>query len=215
MPIKGRPLIEHVIDRAQFAGADEFFVVSGFRGDELRRHLDTLSANAGPRITHVINDEWHRANGVSVLKAYPYLDGNFVLTMCDHLVDPQIMRGLMAGPPAPDGVSLAVDFNLANPLIDLDDVTRVSSIAGRIERIGKLITDYNCFDTGVFLCTPAIFSALEESQSMGDDSISGAINMLARAHKAYTFDIENKLWIDVDDAAAFHLAETLLESGRL
>ena len=190
-------------------------MVSGFRGDELRRYLDALSADAGPRITHVINDDWHRANGVSVIKARPYLKDKFLLTMCDHLVDPQITRGLIAAPCAPDSVSLAVDFDLANPLVDLDDVTRVDSAAGRIKRIGKRIAEYNCFDTGVFLCTPAIFQALEESQYLGDDSISGAINVLARAQKAYTFDIQNKFWIDVDDPVAFRLAENLLEAGQL
>ena len=190
VPIGGQPLIEHVIKRSQHAGIEDFFVVSGFRGDELRSSLDAMSARAGVRIRHVINDEWERANGVSVMKARPLLAEPFFLMMCDHIFDPQLLIDLKAAPKKPDSVTLAVDFDLANPLIDPDDVTRVQSDAGRIERIGKLIADYNCYDTGVFLCTPAIFDALAESQSMGDDSISGAINVLAKARQAFTFDIQ-------------------------
>ncbi len=135
--------------------------------------------------------------------------------MCDHLVDPEIFRSLTAVDVEPDTVTLAVDFNLDSPLNDPEDVTRVKCASGRIEHIGKVIRDFNAFDTGVFLCTPAMFEALEASQAEGDDSISGAINMLARWGKARVFDIGARLWIDVDDPAAFEKAELLLETGRL
>ncbi len=214
-PLKGKALIEHVIERARSAGVDEFLVVSGYRGDDLRRELDDLAARREIRISHIINDEWTRANGVSLLKGRGHLDEAFLLSMCDHIVDPEILRGLMAAPLDPGSVILGVDFNIEDPINDPEDVTRVRSSNGRIEQIGKLIADFNCFDTGMFLCTPAIFDALEESQSLGDDSISGAMNRLALRHKALTFDIQDKVWIDVDDPVAFAKAEALLEAGRL
>lgn len=213
--IKGVPLIERVIDRARSAGIDRFFVVSGYRGDDLRMELDAYSAREKVHITHIVNESWDRANGVSVLKAKLYLDGPFLLTMCDHLVDPEILRGLMCLSFEPDTVTLGVDFNIDNPLNDLEDVTRVKCSNGRIEHIGKVIRDFNAIDTGIFLCTPIIFDALEESQTKGDDSISGAMNVLARWNKARAFDIQGRVWVDVDDPAAFRKAEDLLESGRL
>ena len=66
IPIKGIPLIERVINRARSAGIDEFFVVSGYRGDELRQELDAFSARENIRITHIVNESWDRANGISV-----------------------------------------------------------------------------------------------------------------------------------------------------
>jgi 1L-myo-inositol 1-phosphate cytidylyltransferase len=215
IPIKGVPLIEHVISRARSAGIDEFLVVSGYRGEELRRELDTFSAREKIRITHVVNDDWNRANGVSLLKAKRYLDEPFLLTMCDHLIDPEIFRSLMSESLEPDTVTLGVYFNIDSPLNDPEDVTRVKCSDGRIEHIGKVIREFNALDTGVFLCAPIIFDALEESQARGDDSISGAMNVLARWNKARAFDIQNRLWVDVDDPVAFHKAEGLLESGQL
>lgn len=214
IPIKGLPLIEHVMTRARSGGADEFLVVSGYRGDELRRELDAFSARERIRLTHVVNDEWNRANGVSVHKARRHLSEPFLLTMCDHLVDPEIFRSLIAAAVEPDTVTLAVDFNIDNPLNDPEDVTRVKVSEGRIEHIGKVIREFNAFDTGVFLCAPVMFEALEASQADGDDSISGAMNVLARWRKARAFDIQGRLWVDVDDPAAFGKAETLLDSGR-
>ena len=215
VPVNGVRLLERVITRARSAGVERFFVVSGYRGEELRAALDVFSAREAIPIVHVSNDEWQRGNGVSVLKARPFLDGPFLLSMCDHLVDPGILRDLIASPLERDTVTLAVDFNVAGSINDLDDVTRVKCANGRIELIGKVIRDFNAIDTGVFLCTPVLFEALEASQAAGDDSISGGMNVLARQGKARVFDVQGRLWLDVDDPASFDKAEELLGSGRL
>jgi 1L-myo-inositol 1-phosphate cytidylyltransferase len=215
IPVNGVRLLERVIARARSAGVERFFVVSGYRGEELRAALDIFSAREGIPIVHIRNDEWQRGNGVSVSKAKPYLNGPFLLSMCDHLVDPDILRDLIASTLEPETVTLAVDFNVAGSINDLDDVTRVMCSDGRIMHIGKVIREYNAIDTGVFLCTPVIFDALEASQAAGDDSISGAMNVLARQDKARSFDIQDRLWLDVDDPATLDKAENLLSAGRL
>ncbi|MGH8261346.1 MAG: NTP transferase domain-containing protein, partial [Steroidobacteraceae bacterium] len=92
--LKGIPLLERVITRARSAGVERFFVVSGYRGEAVRSELDELSARDRIPIAHIVNESWERANGVSVLKAKPHLEGLFLLTMCDHLVDPDILRAL-------------------------------------------------------------------------------------------------------------------------
>jgi 1L-myo-inositol 1-phosphate cytidylyltransferase len=215
IPIGGVPLLERVIARARAAGAERFFVVSGYRGEQLRAALDQLAAREALSITHIVNEDWQRANGVSVLRAKPYLDGQFLLTMCDHLVDPDIIRDLVAAATPPQTVTLAVDFNVAGSINDPEDVTRVRCSDGRIELIGKVIRDFNAIDTGVFLCTPILFDALEASQAAGDDSLSGAMNVLAGWGKARAFDIQSRLWLDVDDPLSFRKAEELLLAGRL
>ncbi|HYP62352.1 MAG TPA: NTP transferase domain-containing protein [Acidocella sp.] len=215
IPIEGVPLIERVIANARAGGADEFFAVTGYRSDELQAQLGELSARADVSITRIFNRNWARANGVSVLAAKQFIDEPFLLTMCDHLVDPEIFRALISAGTEPDTVTLAVDFNIENPLNDPEDVTRVKCEGTMLKHIGKVIRDFNCFDTGVFLCTPVMFEALSESQARGDDSISGAMNVLAEWGKARVFDIGDKVWVDVDDPIAFGKAEMLLEQGQL
>ena len=215
VPVGGKPLIEHVIDRARLAGIEDFIVVSGYRGQELRAHLDAFSAKTGAVIEHVVNNDWTLANGMSVFKAKPSVDGTFMLLMCDHLLDPQIVRDLSGSSLAPDSVLLAVDYNVREPLNDADDATRVLCNGGLIQEIGKLLPKFDCFDTGAFLCSLAMFDALEQSQSEGNYSISGAMNVLARRGKASVLDVTGKTWIDVDDAAAVAMAESLLKNGLL
>lgn len=213
--VQGVPLLEHVIARARSAGVERFFVVTGYRGEEVRGHLDRYCRQESLQLVHIVNDSWQRANGVSVLAAKPHLDGPFLLGMCDHIVDPDILRALLSSTAEPDTVTLAVDFNIAGSINDLEDVTRVQCSEGRIERIGKGLTDFNALDTGVFRCTPILFRALEASQAEGDDSISGAMNVLARWGKARAFDVQGRLWIDVDDPPSLEKAEELLAAGRL
>jgi 1L-myo-inositol 1-phosphate cytidylyltransferase len=213
--IKGTPLIERVITTARSAGVDGFLVVSGYRGQDLRDALDEFARREGLSITHIVNDDWERANGVSVYKAREHLREPFLLAMCDHLVDPEIIRSLLREPVVPGTVTLCVDSYVDNPLHDPTDVTRVLGRDGRIVNIGKVIKDYNAIDTGIFLCTPAIFAALEESSAAGDDSISGAMRTLAASGLARTLDVQGRVWVDVDDPRAFAHAERLIEEGRL
>ncbi len=215
IPILGTPLIERVITSARRGGIEAFTVVSGYRGDELRAALDAFASRESLDIRHVINEDWERANGVSVYKAKGLFDGPFLLTMCDHLVDPAIVRDLLALSIEPNTVTLGVDTNLNNPLNDPEDVTRVKYVDGRIQKIGKVLKDYNAIDTGVFLCTPAMFDALETGFAEGDESISGAMNVLARWEKALVYEIQDRVWVDIDDPAAFSKTEQLIAAGKL
>lgn len=213
--VGGVPLIEHVIARARSAGVERFFVVTGYRGEDVRKHLDRYCTQESLNLVHIVNESWQRANGVSVLKAKPHLEGPFLLSMCDHVVDPGILRALISSAPEPDTVTLAVDFNIAGSINDLEDVTRVKCSHGRIEHIGKGLADFNALDAGVFRCSPTMFEALEASQAEGDDSISGAMNVLSRWDKARVLDVQGRLWIDVDDPPSLTKAEELLAAGRL
>ena len=213
--LNGVPIIERVIKNLQAGGVDEFYVTSGYRGTKVRAFLDVLAERENISITHVINEDWERPNGLSVLKAKEAITGPFILTMCDHLFDPEIIKSLLAHDHEPGTVSLCVDYNIENPVVDLDDVTRVNCTRAHIENIGKVIRDYNAFDTGIFYCHDVMFEALEKSAGEGDESISGAMNILGSWDKARTFDIEGRLWLDVDDPTAFGKAIVYVDEGRL
>ena len=211
IPVLGVPLIERVIRSAHEAGADEFFVVTGYMGEQVCAFLGQLANRLKIPITPLVNVDWEKENGLSVLKARQYLREPFLLLMADHLFDPAIALELMKLPLDDAEVILAVDRDITNPLIDLQDVTRIKNEAGKIHSIGKGLTDFNGFDTGIFLCTPAVFDALERcANKHGDTTLSGAMRILAAEGRAKTSDIGSRFWIDVDDPAAFWRAEKAL-----
>jgi len=211
LEIAGRTLIDRVVRAGVGAGIRDFVVVTGYAGDGVERHLDGLARAEGVSIAAVRNDEWERENGLSVFRARDLAGDRFILSMCDHIFDPGILFDLSRQPIGDNETILAVDFGVGgNPYVDLDDVTRVRVEAGRIAAIGKGLADYNAYDTGLFLGTPALFRALGESQGHGDDTLSGGLKILAAAGKARVMDIGGRYWIDVDDEKALAKAEALL-----
>ena len=92
IPVLGIPLIERVIHTAIEAGADDFYVVTGYEGERVRAFLESLSNRRKIRITSIINSDWEKNNGLSVLKAQEYLSEPFLMLMADHLFDPSIAR---------------------------------------------------------------------------------------------------------------------------
>jgi 1L-myo-inositol 1-phosphate cytidylyltransferase / CDP-L-myo-inositol myo-inositolphosphotransferase len=211
IPLLGLSLIERVILTAKKSGLTSFYVVTGYNGEKVRQYLNRFSQSRNITVTHITNEEWENGNGTSVFKAKKRLNENFILLMGDHIVDESILVRLKNERIADDEVMLAVDYNIkANKLVDADDVTRVLVEEGRILDIGKNIKKYNAYDTGIFLCSPAIFSAIEESLDNDDSSLSGGIRVLAGKGKAKTFDIKDDYWIDVDDEKTYKLAENKL-----
>lgn len=211
LEIAGRALIDRVVGAGVRAGIRDYVVVTGYAGELVERHLGALARSMGVLIETVRNDEWEKENGLSVFKARDLLGDRFVLSMSDHLFDPGILRDLAGQPVGDDETILAVDFDVrGNAYVDLDDVTKVRVAEGRISAIGKDIVDYNAYDTGLFLGTPALFRALGESQERGDFTLSGGLRVLAAAGKARVMDVGGRYWIDVDDEKAVAKAEALL-----
>ena len=214
LEVAGRRLIDRAIDAARRAGVRRFVVVTGYEAGAVEAHLAARAATEGLAVETVRNDEWEKENGLSVLKARGRTGERFFLLMADHVVDPRLLAGLAAGGVDAGGIVLAVDRRVeGHPHVDLDDVTRVRVEGGRIAEIGKRIDVFNAFDTGVFLCTPGLFEALEESQARGDFTLSGGVRALAARGRARTWDAGALFWIDVDDEAALAKAEAAVAAG--
>lgn len=213
-PIQGAPLIERVIEAAHEGGATEFVVVTGYEAGPLEAFLAELSRRRGWPVACAFNPDWAGGNGLSAAAGaraagVEATGERFLLMMADHLFDPGIVRGLTAAAPADAALTLAVDMRLDNPLVDLDDVTRVAlGPGGRIVRIGKHLEPYDAFDTGVFLAAPALVGAIEaDAAGGGAASLSAGVQRLADRGLAATWDIGARFWLDVDDAVAFERAE--------
>lgn len=216
--LDGTPLIERVMITNRKAGVEAFDVVIGHRGEELRTHLDAFAAGAGIDVRYIENPDYQLGNGLSVLQGRELLHEPFILSMCDHIYESSVVADLIEvasdsqGLPT-GGLVLAVDRNIDNPKIDLDDVTRVLEQGGYIRAIGKGIAEYNCFDTGVFVCTSGLFGAIERSiEQHSDDTLSGGVRVLAAEHRARILDIGARYWIDVDEP--FELDEVTRRLSR-
>lgn len=199
-PVGGVPLIERVIRAAAEGGATRFFVATGHEAARLEAFLGGLPFEIVP----VRVADWDLPNGHSVLAGAAHIAGDYLLTMSDHLFDPAIVRALIEAPPAP--LTLAVDRDLANPRLDMDDATKVETEGGAIRRIGKTLARFDAVDTGLFRATPALAEAI----GAGGGSLSEGVQGLADRGCAQALDVTGRFWLDVDDPAALAKAEAWL-----
>lgn len=193
---------------AKKSGIKEFQIVIGYKGQRIQKYLGN-GEKLGVNVDYIYNDEWRKGNGISVLKAKDYIHEPFIILMADHLFDYKILFALQKQTIEDDECILCVDKN-HHKYLDVDDATKVFIENGQIKDIGKQLNHHNAIDTGIFLCTPAIFDALEVSIRNGNDSLSEGIKVLADRHKLKAFDISDKYWLDVDDDNALKNANSLL-----
>jgi 1L-myo-inositol 1-phosphate cytidylyltransferase len=214
VPIDGRPLICYTLDALQRAGVRRIHAIMGANSKRLAREVQALLPK-GMTFNVIVNPDWQKQNGVSVLCAEGQVRAPFFLTMGDHLFEFTILRALLT-----DGdrarVNLAIDRKI-EAIFDLEDAMKVQTEGTGIAAIAKDLPEYNAIDTGVFLCSEEIFSALRRAQRNGDCSLADGIRSLATEGRMRAVDIGAAWWQDVDTpemlARAEHVAGT--EPARL
>src|SRR5208282_5367422 len=184
---RGRPILEHIILGAHQAGINRFVIVVGY-GSELIRRWFTNRFRGKVSVTWVENPDYEKQNGVSALKAREELHEKFLLLMADHVFEPQTARVLLEQPLAPGEVILAVDPNI-DRVFDLDDATKVRRQGDHIVDIGKEIAYYDALDTGMFLCSTALFDRLEAATREENCSLSDGMRQLARERRLRALEI--------------------------
>src|SRR3984893_356783 len=209
VPFRGKPILEHVILRAHEAGIDNFVIVVGYQSDVIRRSFNNRWIGE-VSVTWVENPDYHKNNGISVLRAKDEIHENFLLLMADHIFEPETAKVLMGQPLAHGEVILAVDPKI-DRVFDLDDATKVLREGDRIVDIGKEIAHYDALDTGMFLCSPVLFDKLESATRNGNCSLSDGMRQLARERSLRALEIGEAHWQDVDTPEALAHAENIYD----
>ena len=215
-PIVGVPLLELSVRQARAAGVERVVVVTGHQAVEIEKFLPTLSARVGIPVVSERVLHWSTPNGYSVMAGAARIakegGGDYLLMMADHIFESGILDRLAKQGTKSRGVTLAIDRRTTGPLIDPEDATWVKTDSdGRIEAIGKTLSDYDAVDCGAFLATPELAMAIQAAITAGKSgSLSDGMQRLADAGRAATMDIGEAWWLDVDDPRAHAIAEETL-----
>ena len=208
-PLLGQPILLRTIAAAHEAGVEHVTVVLGYQADRVRA-LAERAASPRLSLSFVFNPQWRLENGVSALAARHLVDGErFALLMGDHVFDPDVLARMLRHRFAMDESLLAVDSRPVAPEV-ADEATKVRRSGTRIVAIGKDLRDYDALDTGVFVCAPVLFDALEAAQCQGDTTLSGGIRELARRGLMHGLEIGDAHWCDIDTVSDLAAAEAAL-----
>jgi len=209
LPFGKGSILSTILTNFNNSGINEFIIVVGYKSDLIKNYLKD-NINFGLNITFVMNNEWLRGNGISVLLSEEATKGeNFILSMSDHIVSESAIKRLIAS--EKDSNLLLVDQKI-NEIFDIDDATKVELIDDRIINIGKEIPDYNGIDCGVFRLKNNFYDAMREQLEKGRESISAAIEILIKNQDMHAvFTQKEDYWLDIDTPEAYkHGLEHLL-----
>jgi choline kinase len=207
--VGGRALLDHVLLNLESAGFDRALVVIGHSADAVRRHRYSTTRIA---IEWIVNPDYHRGNGTSLLCARSHARAPFALLMADHLIAPDVLARLQSRVCPPQGCLVAIDRHL-DEVFDLDDAMKVSCPAERLDAIGKHLTAYDSIDIGLSLCDAAIFDAMSACAAAGQTELAASVDYLAHRGAARGWDVSGAAWIDVDTPGSLAEARRLTEHG--
>lgn len=203
------PLISRTIFTAAQAGVRLIDVVVGYQAGAVERTA-TAAKPSGVTLRFHRNDRWHEENGVSALVARPHVGNErFALLMGDHVFHWRVLQHLVRHTVHGDESLLAIDRSRPTAA-QVVEATKVRLHGDRITAIGKQVDPFDAMDTGLFVFSPAIFRALEESSRAGDTSLSGGVRRLAALGLMRGVDTGGSAWCDVDTVADLLRASSLV-----
>lgn len=208
VPVDGISLLVRTLQGLEIC-CDRVVVVLGY-GAAVVQDAVVSKYRGSLELQFIVNDRYRLANGVSALTARGYLDGEFILVMADHIVDPGLLEQARDFRLPAESAALLVDYKL-DSIYDMADATKVLEESGKIVAIGKDLADYNCIDTGIFVCTTALMDGLERIfAERGDVTLSAGVQWLAESGRMYAVDIADGFWQDVDTPEMLEHAEKIL-----
>jgi choline kinase len=208
--VAGEPLLAYAVRFAQAAGADEIIVVGGFSfplvaGEVARRALP---------VTLLENRDFRDGNLVSLLTARPRLRGEFLIMNVDHIYRPTIAA--LAAAPA-DELTAFIDRDRT---LGDDDMKVERDAGGRVRRIAKTLTTFDCGYVGMTKVPAALaprYWAEAEAALAEEGRAIHVERLLARFAAAGAppacRDISGHGWLEVDLPEERDRAEAALHAG--
>lgn len=205
LPFGSGSILSAILGNFGAVGVREFLIVVGFRGELIAEHVRAHDG-FGFAVEILENPEWHRGNGLSVLRALAHLhpEEPVVLSMADHIVSPGALVAVRDGPAATN--LLLIDHRIGE-VFDLDDATKVLLEGERIADIGKDLARYDAVDCGVFRLDQRFRLAMERAVTQGREGISDGVRELMLSDGFGTVALPaGAAWLDIDTPDAYRHA---------
>lgn len=194
LPVAGRPLLAHILERLQAAGISEAFLVTGYRAETIEQHFADYPLPLTFQRQTVLDGTAHAA-----LLAEQWVKNDpFLLTFGDILMSPSDYRGLM------DALEPAVEAVVGVKWVD--DPYQGAAVyeeQGHVTRIiekppqGTSSTHWN--SAGLYAFRPSLFAELKAVQPSvrGEYELTSAISQLVDQQKLLRMYAIQGAWRDV------------------
>lgn len=217
LPVGGRPLIVHQVERLLAQGVAPVTVVVGFESDQVER---VLAEHFPSEPVETVYNPFHESsdNLVSCWVARHCMDGDFLLLNGDTLFEPDVLTRMLNHRDHP--LTLATDTKDGYD----DDDMKVHTNAGSLVSVGKGLAPEEADGESIGLMAfrgeaPERFRATIERAVRRDGSgcqwYLSAVDELAESGLVGVCPIDGLRWAEVDTRPDLEWAEELIGVGFL
>ncbi|PHQ39164.1 glucose-1-phosphate thymidylyltransferase [Halorubrum persicum] len=189
LPVGDRSLLEQVFDTAADV-VDEFVVVTGYRGEEIR---DALGESYRDRPIHYVEQAEALGTAHAIAQAEPVVDDDFLVLNGDVVVDASLPRALADAEGTAVAATEVADPRAYGVLSTADD----GSLAGIVEKPDDPPT--TLANVGCYAFEPAVFEYIDRTpeSERGEYEITTTIELLLDdGHRIDVAPYEGT-WLDV------------------
>ena len=198
--LHGLSLLERAVLTARRAGCRRILVVATREIDRVRDQLADWALAWRPDVelelvTPSGTEQGGAATALAALRGV--LSEPFLLFGADRLFDPRLLETLADHDPAGRLVTLAVDSERENPVVDPDRAVRVRRLGDQVEDLGRHLEWYDGLATGLMMVDPGFLERLPMTR---EQELEAIVRALALEGQVGSLDVSGRFWCPVDDA---------------
>lgn len=196
LPLAGRPMLAHQLDRFGEAGIGRVCFVIGYKGHVVREYFDEHPP-AGMEVHYAVQEKADGTGSAALLARDFAGDQPFLLTFGDNLVDADVYRTLF---------KIAPDADLVLTLKTVDDPYRGGAVYVSGNRVVRIVekppkgeSSTNFISAGVYVFGSGFFKRLEdlEPSYRGEYEITDAIQAAVTGGETVLAHEITGFWRDV------------------
>ena len=214
VPVKGKRLIDYLLDFFERDFFDEIIVVGGFYYEDLKDHISALNYK---NVRVIENKDFLKGNIFTLLTALKeFKDDSFLITNVDHIY-PRVMFKKMKE--SMSGITAMCDFDRK---LGSDDMKVKLRPDRTIEKISKQLDVFDCGYIGMTYVDKTRDKFYRESvaktvASIGEKAVVENVLQLIAENKSDApkiCDLSGFGWYEVDTEEDLLIAEKSLENDR-
>lgn len=210
LPVHGKPMLEHILERLGAAGVDRFFVVVGYRHEMIENHFQAWRPPSGraSNLVFRIQDPVNGTGSAARLAKDFIGDNTFFLTYADILCAPsEYLRCAQVLQEHPATVAVLAVKSVDDPwqgAAVYEEQERISRIIEKPPR-GTSTTNWN--SAGFYGFRPILFDYLDRLQpsSRNEYELTSALDLMLEEARELRISAIQGEWRDVgrpEDLAA-------------